>query len=102
MTNRRKVTHRREPASSVSYLAAALVACALGGAVASACAESDTVTATIDGRHWDKAFVGGRTVDAVHRSVLLRYPGPADAFAAALSQGRDHAKAEHAFTYHAY
>ncbi|MDP1961080.1 MAG: hypothetical protein Q8K93_02640 [Reyranella sp.] len=63
---------------------------------------TDSETATIDGRHWDKAFVGGRTVDAVHRSVLLRFPGAADAFAAALSQGRVLARAELAFTYDGY
>ena len=32
---------------------------------------TDSETATIDGRDWDTPIVGGRTVDAVHRSVLL-------------------------------
>ena len=35
---------------------------------------TDSETATIDGRAWDKPIVGGTTVDAVHRSVLLRFP----------------------------
>ena len=43
---------------------------------------ADAETATIDGRNWDKPFVGGRTVDAVHRSVLLRFPSMAESIAA--------------------
>ena len=35
-------------------------------------------TATIDGRQWDVALPGGMTVDAAHRSVLLRFPKAAD------------------------
>ena len=45
-------------------------------------------TATIDGRRWDTTRPGGTTVDAVHRSVLLRFPGAADDIAALLRQGR--------------
>ncbi len=63
---------------------------------------ADSETATIDGRHWDKPFVGGRTVDAVHRSVLLRFPGAADAFAATLSRGRVLVKAELSLAYDGY
>ena len=32
-------------------------------------------TSTIDGRQWDTPMPGGTTMDAVHRSVLLRFPG---------------------------
>jgi len=39
---------------------------------------TDSETATIDGRDWDTPIVGGRTIDAVHRSVLLRFPDAAD------------------------
>ena len=39
---------------------------------------TDVETATIDGRAWDKPVVGGMTVDAVHRSVLVRFPDAAD------------------------
>jgi hypothetical protein len=45
-------------------------------------------TATIDGRHWDEPIVGGRTVDAVHRSVLVRFPDAAEAIAAWLGKGQ--------------
>jgi hypothetical protein len=45
-------------------------------------------TATIDGRYWDEPIVGGRTVDAVHRSVLVRFPDAAEAIAAWLGQGQ--------------
>ena len=38
-------------------------------------------TATIDGRQWDTPMPGGTTMDAVHRSVLLRFPGAADQIA---------------------
>ena len=39
---------------------------------------ADSETASIDGRIWDKPIVGGKTVDAVHRSVLLRFPAMAE------------------------
>ena len=38
---------------------------------------TDSETATIDGRNWDTPITGGRTVDAVHRSVLLCFPDAA-------------------------
>ena len=63
---------------------------------------TDSETATIDGRYWDRPIVGGRTVDAVHRSVLLRFPGAADAFAATLGQGRVLVKAELSVAYDGY
>src|SRR4029450_14165662 len=55
---------------------------------------TDSETATIDGRDWDTPIMGGRTVDAVHRSVLLRFPDAADAIAILLRKGRIVLKAE--------
>ena len=51
-------------------------------------------TATIDGRQWDTPMPGGTTMDAVHRSVLLRFPGAADQIADLLRAGRVLLKAE--------
>ncbi|MFZ5780441.1 MAG: hypothetical protein ACOY4R_09615 [Pseudomonadota bacterium] len=62
----------------------------------------DAETATIDGRHWDTPIVGGTTVDAVHRSVLLRFPGVADDIAILLRKGRVLVKAELSLGYHSY
>jgi hypothetical protein len=62
---------------------------------------TDSETATIDGRWWDQPIVGGRTVDAVHRSVLLRFPNAAEAIAARLAKGRL-VKAELVLTYDGY
>src|SRR6185437_13046170 len=49
---------------------------------------------TIDGRQWDTLLPGGTTMDAVHRSVLLRFPGAADQIADLLRAGRVLLKAE--------
>jgi len=51
-------------------------------------------TAGIDGREWDKTFPGAMTVDAVHRSVLLRFPTAAEAIKAKLEAGLTIAKVE--------
>ena len=59
-------------------------------------------TATIDGRKWNMPIPGGMTVDAVHRSVLLRFPTAATLIADRLRQGRVLAKAELVLTYGAY
>src|SRR4029453_3034188 len=59
-------------------------------------------TATIDGREWDTPIVGGRTVDAVHRSVLLRFPDAADAIAILLGKGRTLLQAGLSFQYAGY
>lgn len=59
-------------------------------------------TATIDGRHWDTTFPGGTTVDAVHRSVLLRFPTAAQDIAHVLRQGRVLVQAELSLSYHGY
>ena len=63
---------------------------------------SDSETATIDGRDWDTPIMGGRTVDAVHRSVLLRFPDAADAIAILLRKGRVLLKAELSLQYGGY
>lgn len=59
-------------------------------------------TATIDGRQWDKTFVGGSTVDAVHRSVLLRFPTAGDEIAEFLRRGRVLVRAELVMHYAGY
>ena len=59
-------------------------------------------TATIDGRYWDTPIVGGRTMDAVHRSVLLRFPDAADSIAALLQQGKSLLKVELSLQYDGY
>lgn len=63
---------------------------------------ADIETATIDGRSWDKPFAGGRTVDAVHRSVLLRFPSLVDVVAEAVRQGNAVAGATLALAYDGY
>ena len=56
-------------------------------------------TATIDGRQWNTPIVGGTTVDAVHRAVLLRFPTAADEIADLLRSGRVLVQAELALGY---
>jgi hypothetical protein len=51
-------------------------------------------TAGFDGREWNKPFPNARTADAVHRSLLLRFPGSAEQIAARLAQGGTLTKAE--------
>src|SRR4249920_2406801 len=63
---------------------------------------TDSETATIDGRDWDTPIVGGRTVDAVHRSVLLRFPDAADTIAILLRKGKLLVKAELSLQYDGY
>lgn len=59
-------------------------------------------TATIDGRNWDKPMPGGTTFDAVHRSVLLRFPTAAEDAAKLLRAGRVLVKAELSLRYSDY
>jgi hypothetical protein len=59
-------------------------------------------TATIDGRQWDTPIVGGNTFDAVHRSVLLRFPTAADRIGDFLRVGRVLVHAELALDYGGY
>jgi len=63
---------------------------------------TDSETATIDGRDWDTPVMGGRTVDAVHRSVLLRFPDAADTIAILLRKGKILLKAELSLQYDGY
>ena len=56
----------------------------------------------LDGRSWDTPIVGGRTIDAVHRSVLLRFPGAADQIALVLREGRVLTRAELSLAYEGY
>ena len=63
---------------------------------------TDSETATIDGRDWDTPIMGGRTVDAVHRSVLLRFPDAADTIAILLRKGKLLLKAELSLQYDGY
>jgi hypothetical protein len=63
---------------------------------------TDSETATIDGRQWDTPIMGGRTVDAVHRSVLLRFPDAADTIAILLRRGKILVKAELSLQYDGY
>jgi hypothetical protein len=51
-------------------------------------------TAGMDGREWDKSFPGAMTVDAVHRTVLLRFPSTAEAIKARLDAGLSIEKVE--------
>src|SRR5258708_9891821 len=59
-------------------------------------------TATIDGRQWDTPMPGGMTVDAAHRSVLLRFPSASDDTAALLSPGRVLVRAKLSLGYAGY
>ncbi|MBS0221357.1 MAG: hypothetical protein JSR91_11515 [Proteobacteria bacterium] len=59
-------------------------------------------TATIDGRHWNTPIVGGSTFDAVHRSVLLRFPDAAETIGDFLRAGRVLARAELSLAYDGY
>ncbi len=59
-------------------------------------------TATIDGRQWDRPMPGGNTVDAVHRSVLLRFPTAGDEIADYLMRGRVLLRAELVLAYAGY
>src|SRR5688572_19581452 len=43
--------------------------------------------AGIDGREWDRTYPGALTPDAVHRSVLLRFPGAAELVRNRLERG---------------
>src|SRR5258708_337716 len=63
---------------------------------------ADSETATIDGRIWDKPIVGGKTVDAVHRSVLLRFPAMSEPIAAKLAKGYAVARADLVLAYEGY
>jgi hypothetical protein len=59
-------------------------------------------TSQIDGRDWDKVLPGNTTVDAVHRAVLLRFPGAAAAIKSHLDRGERIEDAEIALEYEGY
>jgi len=52
--------------------------------------------------YWEYSYPGSRTVDAVHRSVLLRFPGSARDIAQRLEQGGVISRAEIVFEYDGY
>ncbi|MBV8393694.1 MAG: hypothetical protein JOY81_10985, partial [Alphaproteobacteria bacterium] len=59
-------------------------------------------SATIDGRKWDTPIPGGNTFDAVHRSVLLRFPTAAEEISDYLKGGRVLQRAELVLAYQGY
>jgi hypothetical protein len=59
-------------------------------------------TAGIDGRHWDTTYPGAMTVDAVHRSVLLRFPSAPHEIATRLDAGFAIEHAEVVLEYDSY
>jgi hypothetical protein len=87
-------------------LAGAAFGAGVSRAEAQAAAElfeiTQSETATIDGRNWDKPMPGGATFDAVHRSVLLRFPTAAEDTANLLRAGRVLVKAELSLRYDGY
>src|SRR6185503_21164337 len=87
-------------------LAGAAFGAGVSRAEAQAAAElfeiTQSETATIDGRNWDKPMPGGATFDAVHRSVLLRFPTAAEDTANLLRAGRVLEKAELSLRYDGY
>ena len=85
------------PKSFLSLALFALLSCALAWAQDSAPATltfDQAESAGMDGRDWDKSFPGATTFDAAQRSVLLRFPGAAEALAAKVAQGFTPVKAE--------
>lgn len=56
--------------------------------------DSKAEMALLDGRNWDKVQAGPLVVDAVHRAVLLRFPGLKSAAADARARGLDIVGAE--------
>ncbi len=66
-------------AASIGVLIGLLVTCACSHAMAAVATEVSVSitgeTAGIDGRAWEQTYPAADTVDAVHRAVLLRFPG---------------------------
>src|SRR5258705_3956496 len=81
----------RPPQIAACFIVCSGLLAFLGGH--SAAAERDVLiydtveTSQLDGREWDTVLPRAMTVDAVHRSVLLRFPGVADEIKARLDQG---------------
>ncbi|MFI5001787.1 MAG: hypothetical protein ACHQK9_18045, partial [Reyranellales bacterium] len=99
MSDLPNVSRRRLLASGASLISATSPSLAQTGEVFEVTGHQ---TATIDGRLWDKPIVGGTTFDAVHRSVLLRFPTAADDIANLLRQGRVLVRAELSLSYGGY
>lgn len=59
-------------------------------------------TAQIDGRDWERTGSGGTSLDAVHRKVLIRFPGAAEQIKARLDAGLAIDKAEVTLNYRQY
>ena len=86
------------------HLAALVLAAGLARTALAAAAPGPVIvdtfeTAGIDGRAWDKPFPHARTADAVHRAVLIRFPGAAQRIAQRLEAGAKIAAAEVVFEY---
>lgn len=62
--------------------------------------ESAGISGFVDA--WDESKPGARTADAVHRSVLIRFPGAAKAIAGRLEKGAKIERAEVVFEYGGY
>ncbi len=75
----------------------AMALCAAAAAAAPLAVETFE-SAGLDGRDWNKPFPGARTADAVHRSLLLRFPAAAEA----LAKGGAIKKAEVVFEYEGF
>ena len=87
------------------FLACAMLLHCIGASVAADVDElviDSAETSGLDGRDWNKAFPGGKTVDAVHRSVLLRFPGASEMIAARLRGGAKITAAEIHLDYAGY
>jgi hypothetical protein len=88
-------------AASVIAFALLAIAAGQGSCAGQELAYAVTETAQLDGRDWDRA-ARGMTVDAVHRSVLLRFPGVAAAVKSHLDRGLEIASAAIALDYAGY
>jgi len=65
----------------------AVLLCSSPAGSAETLVHTEAQTSRIDGRSWNTSFPGDTTLDAVHRSVLLRFPGSAGRIAERLSHG---------------
>ncbi len=60
---------------------------------------SNVETIQIDGREWERSRPGIRTFDAVHRAVLIRFPGASEAIWHVLQSGKTIERAELVLVY---
>lgn len=77
---------------------------ALGGraAFADTLIWTQAETAQLDAREWERTAPNERTFDAVHRAVLLRFPGAAEAIKARIDAGKIIERAEIQLNYTSY